>query len=156
MSIGEFCRIVAVGEPLTPSTLVTIILGVLIGGITLSGSLVAFGKLQGLISGTPIIFPMQQAVNLGLLVAFGIASGLVWLDPSQLPIFWGLVAIATSLGGTLCPAHWRRRYARSYFPFELPFWAGRQCRWLYCEQQYADYCWCLGGGFGAHLDADHV
>ncbi|WNC60652.1 NAD(P)(+) transhydrogenase (Re/Si-specific) subunit beta [Thermosynechococcus sp. QS41] len=98
VGIGEFCRIVAVGEPLTPSTLITIILGVLIGGVTLTGSLVAFGKLQGLISGTPIIFPMQQAINLGLLVAFLVASGWVWLDPSQMPIFWGLVAIASILG----------------------------------------------------------
>ncbi|HIK35486.1 MULTISPECIES: NAD(P)(+) transhydrogenase (Re/Si-specific) subunit beta [unclassified Thermosynechococcus] len=98
VGIGEFCRIVAVGEPLTPSTLITIILGVLIGGVTLTGSLVAFGKLQGLISGTPIIFPLQQAINLGLLVAFLVASGWVWLDPSQLPIFWGLVAIASILG----------------------------------------------------------
>ncbi|WP_299044331.1 NAD(P)(+) transhydrogenase (Re/Si-specific) subunit beta [uncultured Thermosynechococcus sp.] len=98
VSIGEFCRLVAVGEPLSAGTLVTIILGVLIGGVTFTGSLVAFGKLQGLISGTPIIFPMQQAINLGLLVAFWVGGGLVWLDPSQLPIFWGLVAIASSLG----------------------------------------------------------
>lgn len=98
VGIGEFCRLVAMDEPLTASTLITIILGVLIGGVTLTGSLVAFGKLQGLISGTPIIFPMQQVINLGLLVAFLVASGLVWLDPSQLPMFWGLVAIASILG----------------------------------------------------------
>ncbi|RMH67993.1 MAG: NAD(P)(+) transhydrogenase (Re/Si-specific) subunit beta [Cyanobacteria bacterium J003] len=98
VGIGEFCRTVAMGEPLTPSTLITIILGVLIGGVTLPGSLVAFGKLQGLISGTPIIFPMQQVINLGLLVAFLVASGWVGLHPSQLPMFWGLVAIASILG----------------------------------------------------------
>ncbi|BAC08247.1 NAD(P)(+) transhydrogenase (Re/Si-specific) subunit beta [Thermosynechococcus vestitus] len=98
VGIGEFCRSVTLGEPLTPSTLITIILGVLIGGVTLTGSLVAFGKLQGLMSGTPIIFPMQQAINLGLLVAFLVASGWVWLDPSQLLLFWGLVAIASVLG----------------------------------------------------------
>ncbi|BCX11965.1 MAG: NAD(P) transhydrogenase subunit beta [Thermosynechococcus sp.] len=98
VGIGEFCRTVAMGEPLTPSALITIILGVLIGGVTLTGSLVAFGKLQGLISGTPIIFPMQQVINLGLLVVFLVASGWVGLHPSQLPMFWGLVAIASILG----------------------------------------------------------
>lgn len=98
VGIGEFCRLVAMDEPLTASTLITIILGVLIGGATFSGSLVAFGKLQGLISGTPILFPMQQVMNLGLLVAFLVGSGLVGFDPSQLPIFWGLVAIASILG----------------------------------------------------------
>ncbi|MFN4279030.1 NAD(P)(+) transhydrogenase (Re/Si-specific) subunit beta [Thermosynechococcus sp.] len=98
VGIGEFCRLVALGEPPTAGTLITMILGVLIGSVTLSGSLVAFGKLQGLIPGTPILFPLQQAINLGLLVAFLVGSGLVWSDPSQLRLFWGLVAIAGTLG----------------------------------------------------------
>jgi len=98
VGIGEFCRIVAVGDPLPLSTLVTIILGVLIGGVTLTGSLVAFGKLQGLISGTPVIFPMQQGINLGLLLAFLATSVLIWLDPAQMGVFWGLVALSSLLG----------------------------------------------------------
>ncbi len=98
VGIGEFCRLVASGQPLPLSTLVTIILGVLIGGVTLTGSLVAFGKLQGLISGTPVLFPLQQGINLALLGAFFATSVVIWLDPSQMGVFWSLVAISSLLG----------------------------------------------------------
>ena len=41
----------------------TITLSVFIGTLTLTGSFIAFGKLQGFISGKPIVFPGQQAIN---------------------------------------------------------------------------------------------
>ncbi len=55
-------------------------LGVFIGAITLSGSIVAFGKLHGIISGAPMLLPMRHWLNLGiivltLLLGFGFVSG---------------------------------------------------------------------------------
>ncbi len=44
-------------------------LGILIGCVTCSGSVVAFGKLSGRISGKPLILPGRDFINLGLLVA---------------------------------------------------------------------------------------
>ncbi|MEE3149887.1 MAG: NAD(P)(+) transhydrogenase (Re/Si-specific) subunit beta, partial [Candidatus Neomarinimicrobiota bacterium] len=41
----------------------TITVSVFIGTLTLTGSFIAFGKLQGFISGKPIVFPGQQAIN---------------------------------------------------------------------------------------------
>ena len=47
-------------------------LGVLIGAVTFSGSIIAFGKLSGRISGKPLMLPMRHWLNLGLLV------GAIW------------------------------------------------------------------------------
>ncbi|MBT4384339.1 Re/Si-specific NAD(P)(+) transhydrogenase subunit beta, partial [Candidatus Peregrinibacteria bacterium] len=48
-------------------------LGILIGAITFSGSLIAFGKLSGKIGGNPLLLPARHWLNLGLLV------GSIWL-----------------------------------------------------------------------------
>ncbi len=84
-------------EPNAGST-ITVMLGVLIGGVTFTGSLIAFAKLQGLISGSPITFPLQQPFNAALLASFLIGSGyLVATSPTQ-SLFLGLVAISLVLG----------------------------------------------------------
>jgi NAD(P) transhydrogenase subunit beta len=67
------------------TTSVTTLLDVIIGAVTFSGSLIAAGKLQGVITSAPVTFPGARAVNLLLaLVAVGlgayvIASPSVWL-----------------------------------------------------------------------------
>ena len=43
-------------------------LGLAIGAITFSGSVIAFAKLQGRMSGTPITFPGRTSMNLGLAI----------------------------------------------------------------------------------------
>jgi len=56
-------------------------LGVLIGAVTLSGSVIAFGKLKGSIGGKPLTLPGRQFLNLGLLVATVIVLK-IFLDQS--------------------------------------------------------------------------
>jgi H+-translocating NAD(P) transhydrogenase subunit beta len=56
---------------------VSIVLSALIGSISFAGSIVAFGKLQELVSGRPIVFPAQNVVDALVLVAgagFGVAA----------------------------------------------------------------------------------
>lgn len=48
---------------------VEIYIGILIGAITFSGSVIAFGKLSGRIGGTPVLLPARHWLNLGLLIA---------------------------------------------------------------------------------------
>jgi len=60
---------VPVGAPrLTPDNAVTLILSVLVGGVTLTGSLVAWAKLKGVMSGGQIFLPGHRAINLVLLI----------------------------------------------------------------------------------------
>ncbi|WP_159784908.1 NAD(P)(+) transhydrogenase (Re/Si-specific) subunit beta [Sodalinema gerasimenkoae] len=84
-------------EPNAGST-ITVMLGVLIGGVTFTGSLVAFAKLQGLISGSPITFPLQQPFNAALLASFLIGSGYLVATSPTPSLFLGLVAISLVLG----------------------------------------------------------
>lgn len=70
----------------------------LIGGVTFWGSLLAFGKLQGVVTEKPIGFPGNQVVN-ALLLAGALALGvLLVLDPAQAVVYWLLVALASLLG----------------------------------------------------------
>ncbi len=60
--------------------------------------MVAFAKLQGLISGSPITFPLQQPINALLLIAYVASSVYFLATPANLPVFLALVAISLLLG----------------------------------------------------------
>ncbi|WP_448564184.1 NAD(P)(+) transhydrogenase (Re/Si-specific) subunit beta [Trichothermofontia sp.] len=97
IAIAEFWRLQGTATiPLDAN--LTISLGVLIGGVTLTGSLMAFAKLQGLVTGAPITFPLQQPVNALLLGGFVVGSIYLLINPYNLTVFWGLVAISLILG----------------------------------------------------------
>ncbi len=85
------------GLELPTETIFAIILSVLIGAITFTGSFVAYAKLQGLIGGSPISYPGQKLFN-GLL-AVGIIAAAVIAQTSQDPLaFWLIGAVALVLG----------------------------------------------------------
>lgn len=98
VAIGEFWRLLSSGAPVSIESVITIILGVLIGGITLTGSFLAFAKLQGILPGAPVTFPLQQPVNALLLIGFLVGSGYLIVAPSNLSVFLGLVGISLILG----------------------------------------------------------
>jgi H+-translocating NAD(P) transhydrogenase subunit beta len=85
-------------ESLGGVNLTSIILSVLIGGLTFTGSLIAYLKLDGKISGQPITFGGQHLINLLLLIGFVIASVFVFLDPTNLLFISILIGIALLLG----------------------------------------------------------
>ncbi len=72
-------------------------LGVAIGAITFSGSVIAFLKLNGNMSGKPIMLPMRHFINLGTLVAI---LGLVaWFTQDQSEwIFWTIAGLSFAIG----------------------------------------------------------
>lgn len=71
---------------------------VLIGAVTLTGSVVAFAKLQELISGQSIGFAGMKFVNALLLTGALIAIAFMVIEPSNQMVFWALVATAAVLG----------------------------------------------------------
>jgi NAD(P) transhydrogenase subunit beta len=78
-------------------SLVEMGLGLAIGAITFSGSVVAFAKLQGLVSGKPLVFPYQHPLN----AALGVLAVLliVWMCADQsATAFWLLVIVSLALG----------------------------------------------------------
>ena len=71
---------------------------VLIGAVTLTGSLVAFAKLQELIDGKPMGFPGMKLVNAVLFVGSLAGIGYLVMNPGNETVFWALVAAAAVLG----------------------------------------------------------
>jgi NAD(P) transhydrogenase subunit beta len=98
VAAGEFWKYLDGAEFVPLSETITIVLSVLIGGITFTGSLLAFVKLEGWISGSPITFPFQQPFNLTLLALFLGAGGLLLINPHNTATFLVLVAISLVLG----------------------------------------------------------
>ncbi len=86
-------------QAVTRTTLVTIALSVLIGAVTLSGSLVAFAKLQGIAPSRPIVLPAQLVID-GALLAASIAIAIVIATGGANVYVWALAATALTLGVT--------------------------------------------------------
>jgi NAD(P) transhydrogenase subunit beta len=82
-------------------TAVTTFLTVVVGGLTFSGSIIAWAKLKEVMSGKPILFPGQQVVNAGVLLAVVLGGAIFSIDPANnYPIFIGLMAVGLILGIT--------------------------------------------------------
>jgi NAD(P) transhydrogenase subunit beta len=77
-------------------------LGAAIGAITFSGSVIAFAKLNGNMSGAPILLPARHVINLGTLAAILGMTAAYALAPSAGPgegwLFWAVVAAAFAIG----------------------------------------------------------
>jgi NAD(P) transhydrogenase subunit beta len=95
---AEFVKYYEAGGTIPVNFGVAIMLSVVVGTLTFSGSLVAFGKLRELVTGRAVTYPGQQAVN--ALILLGSIGGVVWLviEPHNWPFFIALAALAFLLG----------------------------------------------------------
>ena len=80
----------------------TIILSIFIGTLTLTGSFIAFGKLQGFISGQPIVFKGQQILNAIIMISL-IIFGAYTVNggPQEMNAFYVVIALSALIGITL-------------------------------------------------------
>jgi len=95
---AEYLRFVNAGTLIPVSTGVSIQLSVLIGAVTFSGSLIAFGKLQEWVSGRAVTYPLQKTLNaLLFLTTIALVVGLI-MQPDNTTWFLILVGVALVLG----------------------------------------------------------
>lgn len=99
IAAAEFFRYVNLdGDIMTVRNSVTIVLTVLVGAVTFSGSMIAAGKLQGFVRARPITYPLQNLWNLVIFLA--ILGMMVYLVavPGNIPILLALAAVSLVLG----------------------------------------------------------
>jgi len=83
----------------TTFTVVTILLSILIGGVTFSGSIVAWGKLAEVMTSRAIVFGAQRIVNALLLAALVVCGVLFALDPAlDSPYLYAVIALSLVFG----------------------------------------------------------
>ncbi|HYN83494.1 MAG TPA: NAD(P)(+) transhydrogenase (Re/Si-specific) subunit beta [Gemmatimonadaceae bacterium] len=102
VSVAEYLRLT---RGLGPSGVgageaTSIVLGTAIGAISFTGSLIAFGKLQEILSGKPLQFPFQRSLNGLILLAIFALGVAIALGTGGVPALW-LVFVAALLLGAL-------------------------------------------------------
>ncbi len=95
VSITEFMHIHA-SNPATYVTL-EVLLGVLIGTVSFSGSAIAYAKLQELMTGRPVTYPGQQVLN-GLMGLAALTLIVTMLITGSMVLLWVLLAVSFLLG----------------------------------------------------------
>jgi NAD(P) transhydrogenase subunit beta len=93
---AEYLRYMAISQSPPTDVAVTISLSVLIGSVTFSGSLIAFGKLQELVTGTAVTYPLQKTFNALLflaLLALIVFLAVEFPNPQMLLVLTGLALL---------------------------------------------------------------
>ncbi len=99
VAAGELLRIYNSGAVPTYDVAFTSVLSAVIGSLSFAGSIIAFLKLQEVMTGRPITYPGQQIVNALLLLAILISWGFVVAgSPNALMFFWIALGCAFVLG----------------------------------------------------------
>ena len=114
--VGMAACLVAVGAVYAPESfgiadgaggikiqsIIELALGVAIGAITFTGSVIAFAKLNGNMSGAPILLPARHLINIGLALGLVLLIGvMIGSGGTATWAFWGVFLLALILGATL-------------------------------------------------------
>jgi NAD(P) transhydrogenase subunit beta len=81
-----------------PVVAAAIVLGTLIGAVTFTGSVIAFAKLNERMTGAPIVYRGQNAVNALIAVGIAVVGVMVGTETSRLGLYWALMAASSVLG----------------------------------------------------------
>jgi NAD(P) transhydrogenase subunit beta len=97
VAIHDYIHLAGAAGGVGESTTIFTLLDVIIGSVTFSGSIIAAGKLQGVITSAPVTFPGARAVNL-LLAALGLAAGGYVIATPSLAALWIVVVASLAFG----------------------------------------------------------
>ena len=98
VAFAEYDKILVGSGNFEIATTTTIILSILIGSVTFTGSLIAFGKLQGIVTGKVVKYPLQHPLNALFLIAVVAAGVMVVLNPTEINLVLGIVGVSLLLG----------------------------------------------------------
>jgi NAD(P) transhydrogenase subunit beta len=98
VAAGELLKRINANAPLTFDVTFTIMLTTVIGALSFAGSIIAFLKLQELMTGRPIQYPGQQVVNAAVLLLAVVGAGFVIANVNILTWYWVALAAALILG----------------------------------------------------------
>ena len=97
VAAGELIRLIDLDELIPQDVSVTIMASVIVGGATLTGSLIAYGKLQGVVPTRPLLLPIRNVINIFLLLSMIASAAWFVIDPS-ISIFLAAAIMAVALG----------------------------------------------------------
>ncbi|PWU54875.1 NAD(P) transhydrogenase subunit beta [Micromonospora globispora] len=101
IAVHDFTRVAAGGGALPARVAVPTVLDIVIGAVTLAGSVVASGKLQGVVASRPLVFPGARAVNATLALVMIAAGGYLATGAANVTVLVVLAVAATAFGVTM-------------------------------------------------------
>jgi NAD(P) transhydrogenase subunit beta len=101
IAIDDYLKLSASGTLPDAQVNVATVLDIVIGSITFTGSLIASGKLQGLIAGKPILIPGGRIVTIALAAVTVVATAYLWAGNLSVPVMLVILAAALIFGVTM-------------------------------------------------------
>jgi len=102
IAIEDYLRLAGIGDAVRIDTNIFIVLDIIIGSITFTGSIIASGKLQGLIPGKPILIPGGRLVTIGLAAVTVVSAAILFATGTpNLGLMLLILAAALIFGVTM-------------------------------------------------------
>jgi NAD(P) transhydrogenase subunit beta len=98
VALSEYERIYFGNQQFEVNVMITIVLSILVGSVTFTGSLIAFGKLQELITGKVIKYPFQHPLNALLILGVLVVGVIVVINPVNIELLLIITAVSLVLG----------------------------------------------------------